>query len=81
VLSSLVSSILVCYLGQIYLSKQSLPKTEFYTLVLIIAAAMMLLIQSANFVILFVALETVDGLPSTCWLPIAAPVKARSKVG
>lgn len=55
----LVSSIVVCYLGQIYLSKQSLPKTEFYALVLIIAAAMMLLVQSANFVMLFVALETV----------------------
>lgn len=55
----LVSSILVCYLGQIYLSKQSLAKTEFYCLVLLIAAAMMLLVQSANFVMLFVALETV----------------------
>ena len=55
----LVSSIVVCYFGQIYLSKQSLPKTEFYALVLIIAAAMMLLVQSANFVMLFVALETV----------------------
>jgi len=55
----LVCSIVVCYLGQIYLSKQSLPKTEFYALVLIIAAAMMLLVQSANFVMLFVALETV----------------------
>ncbi|MGB0334802.1 MAG: NADH-quinone oxidoreductase subunit N [Opitutales bacterium] len=55
----LVSSILVCYLGQIYLSKQHLPKTEFYSLVLIIAAAMMLLVQSHNFVMLFVALETV----------------------
>ena len=55
----LVCSIVVCYLGQIYLSKQSLPKTEFYALVLIISAAMMLLVQSANFVMLFVALETV----------------------
>jgi len=55
----LVSSIVVCYLGQIYLSKQSLPKTEFYALVLIISAAMMLLVQSSHFVMLFVALETV----------------------
>ena len=55
----LVSSIVVCYLGKIYLSKQSLPKTEFYALILIIAAAMMLLVESANFVMLFVALETV----------------------
>lgn len=52
-------SILVCYLGKIYLSKQSLPKTEFFTLILIISAAMMLLTQSAHFVMLFVALETV----------------------
>lgn len=55
----LVSSILVCYLGQIYLSKQSLAKTEFYHLVILISAAMMLLVQSSNFVMLFVALETV----------------------
>jgi NADH-quinone oxidoreductase subunit N len=55
----LVSSILVCYLGQIYLSKQNLPKTEFYALVLIISAGMMLLVQSHNFVMFFVALETV----------------------
>ncbi|HKK18390.1 MAG TPA: NADH-quinone oxidoreductase subunit N [Opitutales bacterium] len=55
----LLSSILVCYLGQIYLSKQTLAKTEFYHLVILIAAAMMLLVQSSNFVMLFVALETV----------------------
>ena len=55
----LVCSIFVCYLGQIYLGKQKLPKTEFYALVLIISAAMMLLVQSNNFVMLFVALETV----------------------
>ncbi|WP_269525977.1 NADH-quinone oxidoreductase subunit N [Coraliomargarita parva] len=55
----LISSILVCYLGQIYLSKQSLAKTEFYHLVMIISAAMMLLVQSSNFVMLFVTLETV----------------------
>ncbi len=55
----LLSSILVCYLGRIYLSQQSLAKTEFYHLVLIISAAMMLLVQSSNFVMLFVALETV----------------------
>jgi NADH-quinone oxidoreductase subunit N len=56
----LVSSLAVCYLGKIYLSKQSaLPRTEFYALVLIISAGMMLLVQSTNFVMLFVALETV----------------------
>lgn len=55
----LLSSILVCYLGQIYLSKQNLPRTEFYALVLIISAALMLLVQSHNFVMFFVSLETV----------------------
>lgn len=55
----LISSILVCYLGQIYLAKQALAKTEFYHLVILIAAGMMLLVQSSNFVMLFVALETV----------------------
>lgn len=55
----LLSSVIVCYLGQIYLSRQTLPKTEFYHLVILIAAAMMLLVQSSNFVMLFVALETV----------------------
>ena len=55
----LLSSILVCYLGQIYLSRQSLAKTEFYHLVILISAALMLLVQSSNFVMLFVALETV----------------------
>lgn len=55
----LVSSILVCFLGQSYLSKQPLAKTEFYHLVILVAAAMMLLVQSSNFVMLFVALETV----------------------
>ena len=55
----ILSSVLVCYLGQIYLSKQYLAKTEFYHLVILISAAMMLLVQSSNFVMLFVALETV----------------------
>ncbi len=55
----LVSSILVCYLGKSYLKKHKLPQTEFFHLVIIIAAALMLLVQSSNFVMLFVALETV----------------------
>ena len=55
----LICSILVCYMGKSYLDSRKLPKTEFFHLVIIIAAAMMLLVQSANFVMLFVALETV----------------------
>jgi len=54
-----VTSLLVCHLAQLYFKDRALPKTEFYHIVLVIAAAMMLLVQSANFVMLFVALETV----------------------
>ncbi len=55
----LLSSILVCYLGHLYLARRNLPRTEFFHLVILIAAGLMLLVQSANFVMLFVALETV----------------------
>ena len=55
----LLSSILVSYLGGIYLARQALARTEFYHLVMLVAAGMMLLVQSHNFVMLFVALETV----------------------
>src|SRR5882724_4503229 len=53
------SSILVCLLGTISLAKQKMPRVEFYHLVILITAAMMLLAQSNHFVMLFVALETV----------------------
>ena len=36
-----------------------MPRTEFYHIVLVVTAAMMLLAQSNHFVMLFVALETV----------------------
>lgn len=55
----LVSSIVVCLLGRVALAKQLLPKIEFYHIVLVVTAAMMLLAQSNHFVMLFVALETV----------------------
>ncbi len=54
-----LAALLVCVLGRVSLAKRSAPRVEFYHLVLIIAAAMMLLAQSAHFVMLFVALETV----------------------
>jgi len=54
-----VVSILVHALAMISLSKQRVPRTEFFHIVLIITAAMMLLAQSAHFLMLFVALETV----------------------
>lgn len=54
-----ICSIVVCYLGHIYLERECLARTEFYAIVMIVAAAMMLLVQSNHFVMLFVALETV----------------------
>jgi NADH-quinone oxidoreductase subunit N len=55
----LVSSIMVSILARVSLPKQSVPRIEFFHIVLVVAAAMMLLVQSRNFVMLFVALETV----------------------
>jgi NADH-quinone oxidoreductase subunit N len=54
-----LAALLVCVLARVSLAKQSVPRVEFYHLVLIITGAMMLLAQSAHFVMLFVALETV----------------------
>ena len=53
-----LSGLLVCVLGQVSLAKQSMPKVEFYHIVLVVTAAMMLLAQSNHFVLFFVALET-----------------------
>ncbi|MCZ6672022.1 MAG: NADH-quinone oxidoreductase subunit N [Verrucomicrobia bacterium] len=55
----LVSSVLVSYLGSIFLRKNQLPGTEFYAILLLVTAGLMLLAQSNHFVMLFVALETV----------------------
>jgi len=54
-----LASILTCTLGTVSLPKQRMPRVEFYHLILVITAAMMLLAQANNFVLLFVALETV----------------------
>lgn len=54
-----LTSLLVTYVGLVYLKRQNLPRSEFFTLVLIITAALMLLVNASNFVLLFVALETV----------------------
>ena len=54
-----LSALFITYLGKIYLSKHTLAHTEFYHLVLIVAAGMMLLVQSSHFIMLFVALEAV----------------------
>lgn len=54
----LLSALLVCVLARVSLAKQAMPRIEFYHLLLVVTAAMMLLAQSNHFVLLFVALET-----------------------
>jgi len=55
----LATSLLVSVLGVVSLGRRQLPRIEFFNIVLVIAAALMLLAQSNHFVMLFVALETV----------------------
>ncbi|MDR2863085.1 MAG: NADH-quinone oxidoreductase subunit N [Puniceicoccales bacterium] len=55
----LVSAFFVVWLGVRFLEKRQLPRTEFLHIVLVVTAALMLLVQSNHFVLLFVALETV----------------------
>lgn len=55
----LVASILVSVLARASLPRYGVPRVEFHHIVLVVTAAMMLLVQSRNFVMLFVALETV----------------------
>jgi len=52
-------SILASSLGVIALARQKLPKIEFFHIILVVTAAMMLLAQSNHFVMFFVALETI----------------------
>jgi NADH-quinone oxidoreductase subunit N len=55
----LLSALLAGVLGTVSLAKQKMPRTEFYHILLVVTAAMMLLVQSKHFVMLFVTLETV----------------------
>jgi NADH-quinone oxidoreductase subunit N len=55
----LVTALFVSTLATVALARQRVPKTEFYHIVLVVTGAMMLLAQANNFVLLFVALETV----------------------
>jgi NADH-quinone oxidoreductase subunit N len=55
----LLSSLLVCFLATICLPRARAPRVEFYHIVLVVTAALMLLAQSSHFVMFFVALETV----------------------
>jgi NADH-quinone oxidoreductase subunit N len=54
-----LSSLLVCFLATICLPRTRMPRVEFYHIVLVVTAALMLLAQSDHFVMFFVALETV----------------------
>jgi len=54
-----LSSLLVCFIAGVVLPHSRLPRVEFYHIVLVITAAMMLLVQSNHFVMFFVALETI----------------------
>jgi len=55
----LLGSLLVCFLGTICLPRTRMPRVEFYHIVLVVTAALMLLAQSNHFVMFFVTLETV----------------------
>ena len=54
----LLAALLVSMLARITLARQPMPKVEFYHILLVVTAAMMLLAQSNHFLMLFVALET-----------------------
>jgi NADH-quinone oxidoreductase subunit N len=55
----LLSSLLVCFLATICLPRTRMPRIEFYHIVMVVTAALMLLAQSNHFAMFFVALETV----------------------
>ncbi len=55
----LLASLLVSMIARVTLAKQTMPKVEFYHIVMVVAAAMMLLVESTHLMMGFVALETV----------------------
>ncbi len=55
----LLAAIFVIFIGARYLKKRALPVSEFLHVVLVVTSAMMLLVQSNNFVLFFVALEAI----------------------
>jgi NADH-quinone oxidoreductase subunit N len=54
----LLCALLVFVLARVSLARQPMPRIEFYHIVLVVTATMMLLAQGNHFVMLFVALET-----------------------
>lgn len=55
----LVASIAATYLAKVSLAKQTVPRTEYHPILLVMTSSLMLLAQSNHFVLLFVSLETV----------------------
>ncbi|MBC2600776.1 NADH-quinone oxidoreductase subunit N [Puniceicoccus vermicola] len=55
----ITGSLLVSFLAMTYLKKQDLPRTEFLSITMLVTVGMMILVQSSQFVLFFVALETV----------------------
>ena len=55
----LLASIFVSLIARVSLAKQTMPKVEFYHIVMVVSAAMMLLVESSHLIMAFVALETV----------------------
>ncbi len=53
------TGLLVCFIAGLVLPRSKMPRVEFYHIVLVVTAAMMLLVQSDHFVMFFVALETI----------------------
>lgn len=54
----LITSVFVSYLGMVSLDRKTLPQIEYFHILLVVTAALMLLAQANHFVMLFVALET-----------------------
>lgn len=52
------ASIFVSYIGMVSLDRKTLPQVEYFHILLVITASLMLLSQANHFVMLFVALET-----------------------
>ncbi|MEY3607555.1 MAG: hypothetical protein RLZZ447_343, partial [Verrucomicrobiota bacterium] len=54
----LIAAFLTCVIARLTLARQKMPRVEFYHLLLIVTAAMMLLAQTNHLLMLFVTLET-----------------------
>ncbi len=54
----MLAALLACVLARITLARQPMPRVEFFHILLVVTAAMMLLAQSNHFILTFVALET-----------------------